>query len=131
MPKNIYDSLEGPYKFTEQLCNDLAGYKGVYIISISSKPYLIQYPRGRHNIIYIGQSKDIGARLKQHRVWNSVNKNWGLYNYIEEFTLNVYIKKLNHWKQESKKYENDMILDFENEYGCAPICNLQTGNPNY
>lgn len=126
MPRSFCKNFTGPVKW-DNVQNEFIEIRGIYIISIRCKKYLISYPRKKSNIIYIGRSENIGKRLWEHYYYK---KNWGLYNYIDYYPLNVHVMELQHGNSNVKKHENKTILSFENEYGCAPICNLQTANPN-
>lgn len=117
-------TLKGHLIGTAQSSEKLADEAGVYVINARGWEWKLDYPYGKSDIIYIGESEDIGRRLKEHK--NS-GRNHGLAGYANRLRLNVYFRKVYHIS-DLKKNEAYMINQFENIYGRAPICNGQTPN---
>ncbi|SES91276.1 GIY-YIG catalytic domain-containing protein [Methanococcoides vulcani] len=91
------------------------------MINVRGWDWTLDYPDGKSDIIYIGESEDIGRRLKQHK---SSGKNLGLAGYAKRLSLNIYLRKVYH-KSELERHEAYMINQFANKYGSIPICNGQ------
>jgi hypothetical protein len=121
-PKRLFEKLEGPFDWNGTISEKLAEKAGVYVINVKGWDWGLDYPYGKSDIIYIGESEDIGRRLKEHK---SSGKNHGLAGYANRLRLNVYFRNVYH-KSELKIHEGHMIARFENEFGRAPICNGQT-----
>jgi hypothetical protein len=124
MPKKLYGELKGPFDWNSAIYDKLSGMTGVYVINVRKRNWGIDYPHGMSNIIYIGQSHDIGNRLSQHE---NMRVNRGLAEYRANHDINVYFKPMNAGSN-LEKWEGNMIQYFENKFGRAPICNGQTPN---
>ncbi|MCD4822401.1 MAG: hypothetical protein K8R11_10130 [Methanococcoides sp.] len=123
-PKRLFEKLEGPFDWNGAISEKLADEAGVYVINAKGWDWKLDYPYGKSDIIYIGESEDIGRRLNEHK---SYGRNHGLAGYANRLRLNIYFRKVYHIS-DLKKNEAYMIKHFENMYGRAPICNGQTPN---
>lgn len=124
MPKSLYkiQNLIGPLTWAYDIYHKLDGCRGIYILSLVSKKHLIRYPKGHSNVFYIGQSENIGKRLREHY---SYKKNKKLYNHIIDDDTNVYILKYSHGNTNLTYKEKEALMLFEQKYGCIPFCNTQ------
>ncbi|MCD4821796.1 MAG: GIY-YIG nuclease family protein [Methanococcoides sp.] len=123
-PKRLFGNLEGAFPLNGTIYDKLSGKSGVYVITVVGWEWRIPYPCSKSNIIYVGQSEDIGKRLRQHK---SAGMNHELKVYADGCSLNVYYRSVLN-VSELKMYESQMILQFENKYGGIPMCNNQTPN---
>jgi hypothetical protein len=121
-PKRLFENIEGSFDWNCAIYDKLAGISGVYVITVRKLNWWIPYPFDGSNIIYIGQSQDIGGRLHQHKCRSD---NYELKGYADGWSLNVYYRSVLDIS-ELKMYESQMILQFKNKYGGIPMCNNQT-----
>ncbi|KGK98968.1 hypothetical protein LI82_02700 [Methanococcoides methylutens] len=121
MPKRMYGYLKGPIDWNSAIYNKISGMPGIYIVTVRERNWGIPYPFGMSNIIYIGQSEDIGSRLREHE---TRGENHGFAQYRAYHNINVYFKPMDP-SSNLERWESNMILDFVNKFGCAPVCNNQ------
>ena len=96
---------------------------GIYEFRLKGKE--IEYPNGRTPIIYIGSTRNIKKRLRDHIGKNSKNgrirdflkNNECFFRYIELSTL--HLQKNMKWREEEKR----LYKLFITTYGSAPKCN--------
>ncbi|WP_135604107.1 GIY-YIG nuclease family protein [Methanococcoides sp. NM1] len=120
-PKRLFLNLEGAFPWNGKIYDKLSGKSGVYLISVIGWERWIPYLHGKSNIIYVGESEDIGKRLRQHK---SIGINHELKGYVDGCFLNVYYRNVLN-VSELKTHEAQMILEFEDRYGGIPMCNGQ------
>ncbi|WP_135604115.1 GIY-YIG nuclease family protein [Methanococcoides sp. NM1] len=120
-PNRLFLNLEGAFSWNGTIYDKLSGKSGVYIISVIGWERWIPYLHGKSNIIYVGESEDIGKRLHQHK-FTGINRM--LKGYVDGCSLNVYYRNVLN-VSELKTHEAQMIHQFENIYGGIPMCNNQ------
>jgi RNA polymerase sigma-54 factor len=89
---------------------------GIYEFRLKGKE--IEYPHGKTPIIYIGSTKNIKKRLKDHIGKNS--KNGRIREFLENYECFFrYIQLSKNWKKEERRF----YQLFFSTYGASPICN--------
>lgn len=107
----------------EAIQNNAPATPGIYEIRLKGKE--IEYPNGKTPIIYIGSTRNIKKRLRNHIGKNSKNgrirgflkNNECSFRYIELSTLRF--QKIMKWREEEKR----LYKLFVTTYGSAPKCN--------
>ena len=89
---------------------------GIYELSLAGAQ--TEYPGGTDSVFYIGSSKNIRKRIKEHL--RPYNKNGGIRGYLEKYDCFFrYIVLEANWKEEEKR-----LYDlFEADFGASPRCN--------
>lgn len=89
---------------------------GIYEFQVEGRE--IEYPKGKTRAIYIGSTRNIKKRLREHLGKNS--KNGHIKDYLKKYGCSFrYIQVPEGWKQEEKR-----LYDlFTSTYGVPPKCN--------
>jgi len=118
----------------EQMLNSLPNCPGVYIITTTDGEKF-NYPKGSNGVIYIGMSKCLKSRLKEH--YNCLkpleeDEDWGIcdgywkkssYQYMHYHGAHVYIFKCRKQTQEAKDLESAILWRFYLKYRATPVGN--------
>ena len=96
--------------------NNAQASPGIYELRLKAKE--VRYPNGKTQIIYIGRTKNIRKRLKEHLSKNSKNGNTRNFLYQQQ-CLFRYISLAEDLREEEKRFYNLFV----STYGAAPKCN--------
>jgi len=97
----------------ESVLSNTPSSPGVYELRLVGKE--VQYPKGKTPIIYIGSSRNIKKRLREHLRQNG--KNGHIKDYLSKFDCSFrYIQFSKNWKDEERK----LYQLFVSTYGAAP-----------
>lgn len=89
---------------------------GIYEFRLKGKE--VEYPKGKTQVIYIGSSRNIKKRLREHLGRNS--KNGHIRNFLRKYECSFrYILFKKDWQNEEK----GLYRLFMDTYGSAPKCN--------
>jgi len=103
----------------ESVQNNAPSSPGIYEFRLNDKE--IRYPKKKTNVIYIGSTKNIKKRLKEHVGRN--NKNAYIKRFLVKFDLSFrYVLFSKNWKEEERVLYNLFVAT----YGAPPKCNRIT-----
>ena len=110
---------------------DIPEEPGVYVMLSDHTEY--EYPWGKSQVYYIGESKNLRTRLRIHKRYckQAISKPpreyfYARYEYAAHHGCNVgwVMSKTG---KDTKTIENDLLVDFAKYYGAKPVANGQSG----
>lgn len=100
----------------EEVLKNAPESSGIYEFRLKGKE--IEYPNGKTKVIYIGSTRNIKKRLRDHLSEN--NKNGNIKDFLKNYGCSFrYIQFSKNWKEEERRLFNL----FGTTYGTPPRCN--------